>query len=91
VKVYGALSRIGVATAPDHSRRRQADSGQEGGSVGEVLLEEILRTEMEIRECDEKLDSATSKSSMALGELLRLRTTRLELEAYLRGLKFSLT
>jgi hypothetical protein len=74
----------GASAPPKGSRSRTR-------SAFARISREILRTELEIMTCDRELDSLVAGDDVALGELLRLRTTRLELEAYLRGLHFALS
>lgn len=52
------------------------------------LSREIERVEGEIRKCEEALGAWVAGDDVATGRLFRVRTERLQLEAYLRGLRF---
>jgi hypothetical protein len=52
------------------------------------LSREIERVEGEIRKCEEALSAWVAGDDVAMGRLFRIRTERLQLEAYLQGLRF---
>lgn len=52
------------------------------------LSREIERVEGEIRKCEEALGAWVAGDDVAMGQLFRIRTERLQLEAYLQGLRF---
>lgn len=49
---------------------------------------EIERVEGKIRKCQEALGAWVAGDDIAMGQLFRIRTERLQLEAYLQGLRF---
>jgi hypothetical protein len=56
----------------------------------EELSREIERVGDEIRKCEAEIGAWVAGDDATTGRLFRIRTERLQLEAYLRGLKFGL-
>ena len=56
----------------------------------EELMREIARVEAELMRCEAEIEARVAGDDAGLGGLFRIRTERLQLEAYLRGLRFCL-
>jgi len=52
------------------------------------VFEEITRSEASVAKCAAELERLVADDSVALGQILKVRSQELELKAYIRGLKF---
>lgn len=85
--------RLSVPGAPDDSVSggrplRSKSKRLRKNRKNNDLQREIERVEEEISKCDRDLTAWVAGDNVAMGRLFRIRTERLQLEAYLQGLRF---
>jgi hypothetical protein len=83
------LPRTDTGRSPKAPRSKAKRARQNRQSA--ELSQEIERVEIEIKKCEVELGAWVSGDDVAFGRLFRIRTERLQLEAYLRGLRFART